>query len=206
MVVTTVHRLSDRDGNALPGNTLCLIHSGCHSHFCWMSCASSDSDGRYAFNLSEGTYDAQLTSAPGSTVPIGYFGLSRTITLTQPTQLDLTFANRIVTGTVLNVDGTTASDVPVSGTCHDIDVNGFVGGACAGSATTDANGRFRLSLASPGDVVLSAGSPFATSVHVTVTDDTDLTIQLIDGPEIGPAIPIYRDFTAPTSGDRASPP
>ncbi len=172
-------RITDRDGNGVPGHRLCLVHDGCVSKFCSQSCATSDGSGAYTLDVSAGTYDAQLFSpSPFQSSPLGFYVLTSTISLSQPTELDLTFPNRIVTGTVLNVDGTPAPNVPVSDNCHDADVGGFVGRVCANSQTSDANGRFQMMLAAPGSVVLTARGATTTSVPLTVTDDTDVVVQL----------------------------
>jgi hypothetical protein len=57
-----------------------------------------------------------------------------------------------------------------------------LGGVCATSQTTDANGRFRMVFAGPGDVLLTAYGATTTSVPLTITDDTDVVIQLQAAP------------------------
>src|SRR5207253_8994570 len=93
-------RITDRDGNGLPGHQLCVSHIGCPSHSCPQTCAISDESGAYALDVSAGTYDAQLIS-PSSSPPFGRYSLTNTITLSQATELDVAFPNRTVTGTVL---------------------------------------------------------------------------------------------------------
>lgn len=169
-------RITDRDGNGLPGHQLCLMHSDCPGHFCSQSCATSDGSGAYALDVSAGTYDAQLV--PSSPAPFGFFQLTSTITLSEATELDITFPNRTVTGTVLNIDGTAARGAVVFDMCRSVDIAGFTGTVCLPSQITDANGRFHLALAAPGDLVLRAfGSPPSSS-QFTITDDTDIVFQL----------------------------
>ncbi len=208
-------RITDRDGNGLPGHRLCLMHSGCASRLCSQDCVSSDGGGSYTINLSPGTYDAELFSPLVPTSPLGFYVFTSTITLSQSTELDFTFPNRVVTGTVLNVDGTPAANVAVSDNGHDANVSGFVGRVSATTQTSDANGRFQMVMAAPGDVVLTARGATTTSVPFTVIGDTDVVVQLqatqpatgqvlaADGSPVAGVIVCY-DPPIFTSGDRCS--
>ncbi len=171
-------RITDRDGNGIPGHELVLTHPGCFSRFCTQIFAISDSSGSYQVDVSAGTYDAMLIS-PSSSSPLGLYQLLNTITLSEPTEIDFTFPDVTVTGTVLNVDGTPAPNVRVADNCHDANISGFAGKVCATQQTSDANGRFQMTLATPGDLVLTAyAATPTTSGPFTVTNDTDVVLQL----------------------------
>ncbi len=171
-------RITDRDGNGLPGHQLCVRHGGCPSHSCSQSCAISDESGAYALDVSAGTYDAQLISPPSSP-PFGRYSLTNTITVSQATELDITFPNRIVTGTVLAPNGETIRGAQLDFflRCSDVDIDGFVGSVCMDSQTTDANGRFQLALAAPGDLSMRVFGEGVSSFDFTITDDSDIVVQ-----------------------------
>jgi hypothetical protein len=171
-------RITDRDGNGLPGHQLCVRHGGCPSHSCPQSCAISDGSGAYALDVSAGTYDAQLIS-PSSSPPFGRYSLTNTITLSQATELDIAFPNRIVTGTVLDPNGETIRGAQLDFflRCSDVDIDGFVGSVCMDNQTTDANGRFQLALAAPGDLSMRVFGEGVSSFDFTITDDSDIVVQ-----------------------------
>ena len=171
-------RITDRDGIGVSGSRLCLVRAACVARSCTQSCALSDGNGVYALDVSAGTYSARLFS-PVSAAQVGSYDLIGTITLSQPTELDFAFPSVIVTGTVLNVDGTPASNVIVSGNCHNANISGFAGSICpAPTVSTDANGQFQLALATPGDLTLLARGATATLSSFRITGDIDVVIQL----------------------------
>ena len=97
--------------------------------------------------------------------------------MSQATELDIAFPNRIVTGTVFFPDGELERGALVPLSCRDVDIDGFVGSVCMGNQTTDANGRFQLALAAPGDLAMRVFGAPPGSFDFTITDDSDIVVQ-----------------------------
>ena len=168
-------RVVDRNGDGVPGQTVCARHNGCIIKGCAYLCTGTDDDGRYQLSAPAGSDSVDLSSLAGV---VGHYFVSQVIALAQPTNLDFTLQNRIVTGQVLDPDGAPAPNVTVSAKSFTGDIDGVAADVFSTSQVTGQDGRFQLSFAAPGDTIVTAVGATSASVPVTLSADSDIVIQL----------------------------
>jgi hypothetical protein len=188
--VTLSGRLVDRDGNPLPAQNVCLGRNDCATKFCRQPlCTGTDADGSYQFDVPPGDYQLLLESSPDGV--LGQYFFSQDLTLSEPTEIDVTIPNRRLTGQVLEPDGTPAVGAAVSlPGCFSSSVDAFTGEVCGTPAVTDTAGRFEMTTAGPGagTLFVTAGS-ISNSVAVDIADDTNVEVTLRPaGPVVGQVV------------------
>jgi protocatechuate 3,4-dioxygenase beta subunit len=175
-------RIADHLGNGFAQQTVCLSFDSCVDPFCQGRCVATDGDGRYQQDLFPGTFTMRV-SGFGLGARFGLYSLSKTITVSGPTQQDITLPDVVLTGTVLDLAGVPAPNVSLQSSCVTANVDGFVGISCANPTVTDQGGRFQFPYAVGGSDVFIVGAALA-SPAINLSNDVDVVIQLQNPPEL----------------------
>jgi Carboxypeptidase regulatory-like domain len=166
----------DRDGIGQEGISTCLTHAGCFSKTCSPTCTRTDSEGRYQLEVAAGDYVLSL-SLVGS-VSLGQIHLSKTFSLSQPTQLDVQLPTVKLAARVLDSADLPMAGVQVFGGCYEATIEGLTGEVCGGNTITDADGRFQFKLPAPGTETLQILGAMPWSSTISVSEDTDVVLHV----------------------------
>ncbi len=163
----------DSDGNPMAQVIVCAGEA-CSTICSGGGCSITDASGAFAVTVEFGQSLRITDSLNGAT-----FNLVRTIDRSQGPTLELRVPKIVVTGTVIDLSGNPVPSQTI-GTpgCHAVAVDQFTGTSCPPFYQfTDAAGRFQF-VTLPGEVDLFAIGTPGGYLSQTLTEDTDVTIQL----------------------------